>query len=46
MYHGVALAGHEPFLRELEEAWQRAQERLGLEKTATGWRITHLKEVS
>jgi len=46
MHHGVALAGHEAFLSELEEAWQRARERLGLEKTATGWRITRMKEVS
>ena len=48
MHHGVVLAGHETFLRELEDAWQRAQERLGLEKTASGWRITQIqiKEVS
>lgn len=46
MHHGIALAGDEAFLSELEAAWQRAQKQLGLEKTATGWRITRLKEVS
>jgi len=46
MHHGIALAGDEGFLTELETAWERAQDRLGLQKTPTGWRITQLKEVS
>ncbi|MEA3345633.1 MAG: nucleotidyltransferase domain-containing protein [Chloroflexota bacterium] len=46
MYYGIALAGQDAFLAELEEAWQGTRERLGLEKTATGWQITKLKEAS
>jgi len=46
MYHGIALAGDEPFLSELEVTWQTTRERLGLGKTVTGWQITQLKEAS
>jgi len=39
MHWGVALGGEPAYLDRLASAWEQAQCELGLEKTATGWRV-------
>jgi UTP:GlnB (protein PII) uridylyltransferase len=40
MADGVFLAGDETFRQELEQLAAETRQRLGIERTATGWRIT------
>jgi len=39
MADGLFLAGDEAFRQEIETVAARARERLGIERTPTGWRI-------
>jgi len=39
MADGLFLAGDEAFRKEIETVAARARERLGIERTPTGWRI-------
>jgi len=40
---GVFLAGDETFRQEIEQLAAQTRERLGIERTPTGWRIVHLE---
>jgi predicted nucleotidyltransferase len=42
---GVFLAGDEAFRREIEALAERTRQRLGIERTPTGWRIAHPERV-
>jgi hypothetical protein len=41
MADGLFLAGDEAFRQEIEELAARTRQRLGIERTPTGWRIAH-----
>lgn len=42
-HDGWVLAGDEEFVHRLEEAFEQARERYGLEKTESGWLLQKLK---
>jgi hypothetical protein len=42
-HDGWVLAGDEEYVQQLEEAFEQARERYGLEKTASGWLRQRLK---
>jgi predicted nucleotidyltransferase len=42
---GVFLAGDEGFRREIEALTERTRQRLGIERTPTGWHIAHPERV-
>jgi hypothetical protein len=45
MADGLFLAGDEAFRREIEQVAARTQRRLGIERTPTGWCITHPERI-
>ena len=45
MADGLFLAGDEAFRQEIEEVASLTRKRLGIERTPTGWRMTHPESI-